>query len=387
MSVIESPRTIRQSLIAAAASCPARAGYAVLDRRSTPGDLAAIGTVFHRWVHRCVKHMAAEQSDGTEPGMPVELGMLYMAEECAQADVPIDEMVPLSMRQMKQLRILAAKWCSDMSHHVVIEALGKVEHRMSVDMEIPGPGGTRYKRTVTGQIDLWMAFPAARMVRILDHKSGWKRPTQPRDGELSGDGEQLEDDAWTQSTVYSLLVLLTMPSVQTVEFYEWAVMWGEYRYRIVQRSELERLVDLTAASVAALDRLLDSGLPPDRWPAMAGNHCAMCAGARHCYTRMVSGVPTSEAEALEAYTVWRSSEQRRKVAAAGLKVYIDANGPLELPSGKVLGWDLSGGRKTFGEFMWVEPEVLRSEDAPPPVPEPVPSGTGYVPPTGDDVPF
>ncbi len=373
-ATLQSPRTVRQSLLAAYGSCPRRVLYDLQTNERSPSPLAAIGTVFHRFVHRCVEYMAAKQ----EREMPVEMGMEFLNGILAQVDVPDHEVVPLSMKSMATLRSLATKWCQEMSREILIDRLGGVEDRMSMEIEVPGRNGTTYSRTITGQIDVWMALGTT--ARILDHKSGWKRPVQPKAGKLTADGGQLSEEGWPQANIYSLLLMANRPAIERVEFWEWSVMWGEYRVRVVERYEMERLRDTVAATAAAFDASVASGPDSERWPAMAGPQCGMCAGARFCQTRRAAGIPASEVEALEAYTVWRRAAEQRTEAATALKVFHDANGPLLLPHGKMLGFDPRKPGRNFGEF---DPRVEPKQSTPKKKAEPASDDI----PWGDDVPF
>jgi hypothetical protein len=318
--------------------------FAMQDTRRCPSEFAAIGTIFHRFAHRAIEWMREKK----ESRIPIEVAMEFLNPILAQIDVPDNEVVPLSMQGMEQVRILVSRWCEDQEFD--ISHIHSVEQRISVEIDVPRADGTTYKRTITGQLDVLIAAGNGTAV-IGDHKTGWKKPVQPRDGEDDPDGSQITGLSWPQSTIYSLLVLLAFPSVQKVVFVEWAVRWNERRIRVIERFQLERLRDIVTAQVAALDLAIAGGPESKRWTEMAGSHCSMCANPRACPIAEQVGVVYDRETALKAYNDWHVSGEVRKDRRTFLGGYVDVNGPLQLPDGKLLGWEPKpDGKRNFGIY-------------------------------------
>jgi hypothetical protein len=347
--------------------------YGIKARQRTPGSLAASGTVLHRFFHRCINYMREHGEDL----MPVEVGLEFLNPIMSQVDVPDRDFVPLSFKDMDHIRRCATNWCQGLSKEIIPSRVVEVEYRLFATVECIGPGGEIYEQRISGQLDVLMAW-ARECARIGDHKTGPARLVQPKEVEYvdgKPDGSHLDAFDWAQAEIYSFLVWFNYPKIRQVEYREWSVYWGETRHRILDRdTEYERIRDRIACQASALNAAIVSGPDSERWPAMAGQRqCGLCSGVRFCKTRMAAGIPATEAEALEAFTVWHQSAERRKTAAAGLKVYVDANGPLALPGGKMLGFDPNKPGKNFGTFLPSEPA-------------PEPTGTGYVPPPDSEEP-
>lgn len=342
---MKQPEALRQSLIAAFDSCPRRALFSLLDNRRTPSPLAARGTLFHRWHHRAIEHMQARG----EATLAVEQGMEYLAEVLCQREVPPEEVVPLTMREMRWIRVLVTKWCE--KFELSVDRLYAVEERLYADLLLPG-GETRQ---ITGQLDILQAGPAADQATSIDAKTGYARPSEPRDGDVKAQGERgLTELGWVQALIYAVLVFANFPSVQRFTFREWHVFWGEQREVTISRWETERLHDVLAAQVSLLDQAIEGGVDSPRWTESAGPHCAMCARPRDCPIRDEVGIPADEAEARLLAQEWHVAGEVRKDRAPLLKGWVAEHGPVEVPDSRgrrFVGWELAAdGKRTFGLF-------------------------------------
>ena len=172
--------------------------------------------MIHRVLHKAVRIMW----ESGERRFPVEQGMELLAEVLCQQDVPSEEVVPITMKEMRWARVAVAKWCemTQLDSRKVIAT----EERLFADLKLP----TGKTATITGQMDLLLADPPDGIV-VVDYKSGFKRPKQPRDLEKSEEeGSGLTELGWVQNLVYSHLILENFPSVDRVIFREIHVLWA-----------------------------------------------------------------------------------------------------------------------------------------------------------------
>lgn len=341
------PEAYRQSLIAAFDSCPRRALYSLLSGLRTPGALAARGTLFHRWHHLAIQEMVAHQ----ESQMSVEQGLELLSEVILQRDVSESEIVPLSMRELRWLRVLAVKWCETMV--LSVDRVVATERRLFMDLPLP----TGELLRVTGQLDVLLAGPAEGQATSLDAKTGYARPSRSRShgDEADQEGENgLTALGWVQSLIYAMLVFANYPAIDTFTFREWHVMWAESREVTIQRWEAERMQDVLAAQVSLLHEAVLAGPGSERWVASPGPHCSLCNGRRHCPIRRQVGIPTSEAEARQMAGEWVLAAEIRKERAVLLKGYVDAHGPIEVANAhgrRFVGWDYAeDGSRNFTVF-------------------------------------
>jgi hypothetical protein len=336
----------RQSLIAAFDSCPRRALYALLNQqRSSP--LAARGTLFHRFHHKAINEMIAQK----EPRMSVEQGLEILSEVILQRDIPPEEIVPLSMRDLRWLRVLVVKWCETME--LSVDRMLPPEQRLFMDLTLP----TGEVLRVTGQLDTLIAGPGEDQATSLDAKSGWARPSRSRSqgDEPDQEGESgLTALGWVQSLVYAMLVFANFPSINVFTFREWHVLWAESREVTIQRWEAERMQDVLAAQVSLLHEAVLAGPDSPRWVASPGAHCALCSGRRHCPIRRQVGIPADEEEARQMAGEWVLAAEIRKERAVMLKGFVDAHGPIEVAHShgrRFVGWDYSpDGSRSFTVF-------------------------------------
>lgn len=339
----------RQSLIAAFDTCPRRALYALLNRTRSPSPLAARGTLFHRFARAAIEEMRAHQ----ERTISVEQGMEILSDVILQRDIPPEEIVPLSMRELRWLRVLAVKWCERME--LSVERIVAVEQRLSMDLPLP----TGEVLKVTGQLDVLQAGPGERQATSVDHKTGYMRPSRSRSqgDEPDQEGESgLTALGWVQSLIYAMLVFANYApeAIETFTFREYHVLWGETREVTIQRWEAERMIDVLAAQVSLLHEAVLAGPDSERWVASPGGHCALCAGRRHCPIRRQVGIPADEEEARQMAGEWVLAAEIRKERAVMLKGYVDAYGPIEVAFShgrRFVGWDYSpDGSRSFSVF-------------------------------------
>lgn len=364
MRGLERPETLRQSTIAAFDMCPLSTRFRLeSEMRQSPGAmgiLAARGTLFHRFAAAAIEHMRAHK----ERSIGVDMAMELLTEVVAQREyfweeprrpIPDEDVVHLTMRELQWLRVLVAKW--SYQHEFSIERVVDVERRLSAEIEVVGPGGERYPRTVTGTPDVLIAGPEDDGATVVDWKSGWAPPARrfdPSEGEAPRE-DRLSDMGYVQQVVYGWLVMRNYPAIQRVTEREYYVMHGEVREATVERWEMERIQDVLAAVVAQIDAAVER---PERFFPVAGTHCAMCPRPRDCPIRDELGIPASFEEAQRLAHEWIVAGVVRSERLPYLKGWVDQWGPIEIAHSKgrrMVGWvrNKTGSGRSFRMY---EPE-------------------------------
>jgi PD-(D/E)XK nuclease superfamily len=366
---LERPEALRQSLIASFDQCPLQTRFRMeSEMRQLPGAiglLAARGVLFHRFAAAALIYMRRNR----EWEIPAAKALEILARVVAQREAP-DDMAPsgwvpcpdedvmlLSMRELRWLQVLVVKWSY---HKLSIERLVAVERRLSAEIEVVGPGGAKYLRTVTGQPDVLLAGPEAQEATLIDWKTGFAPPAQkrePREGEAPRE-DRLSDMGYVQQVVYGWLVLKNYPAIEAVTEREYYVMHGEAREATVERWEMERIEDVLAGVVAQMDAAIEAGARSARWFPVGGTHCGMCPRPRDCPIKDELGIPASYEEAQRLAQEWHVAGVVRAERLPYLKGYVDEHGPIEVPHSKgrrAVGWT----RNKTGEgrsFRLYEPE-------------------------------
>lgn len=335
----------RQSLIATFDSCPLRARFAMEDVRRTPAPIAARGTLIHRFVHKAIKKMNAVG----ERTYPVDMGMELLAEVLCQYDVPSEEVVPITMEEMKWARVIAVKWCQ--SINLDSRRMLAAEERFFADLALPI--GETVK--ITGQLDLLLADPPDGLT-VVDYKSGFRQPINPRNQEKAErEGSGLTALGWAQWLIYSYLMFENFPSVHRVVFREVHLLRGQERQARMERWEMERLRDVLAAQVSLLHQAVEEGPESPRWVPTAGPHCSMCANPRACPILndedIVIDTPEGRQRVAQEWVVAGETKDRRRDILNGL---VDVYGPIPVlhsDGRRVVGWDVHpDGKRNFRMF-------------------------------------
>lgn len=355
--VLRAPDPLRQSSIAKFDNCARSLLYNVQSPVRQPSDIAALGTLFHRWVGWAIEHMRANG----ETTMPVDMALEKLLEVVAQRDVPDHEVVHLPMREVPWLRVAVVQWCRGGQFNAA--RVISVEERLRGVIYVPDGNGGLYERIITGKPDVIVADPPDGVI-VVDWKAGWAPPSKlgREDEEARGTGsdseEKLSDQGFAQQVIYGALVLQNYPAVQRVTLREAYVRYGEYREATVDRYNLERLTDVLAAVIAQIDAAFAAGPDSDRWLPTAGPHCAMCDGKRLCPLKEWEGIPDTLDEAQLLAREWIVAAEVRKDRLPHLKGWVDENGPIPLRAGKgrrEVGW-LKNKTGDGRSFKLYEPE-------------------------------
>jgi hypothetical protein len=356
MARLEAPDPLRQSSIARFDNCALSLLLEAQSPVQQPSNMAARGSIFHRWVAKALEQMKAEGWTS----YPVEMGLELLLQVLAQRDVPDDEVVHLPMSELRWLRVLVTRWCEggEFDAQRVLE----IEQPLYMKVKVPdGQGGT-YERTVKGTPDVIVADPGTAPGLIIpDWKTGWASPSKQQ-GELDRQGEErtdkLSDQGYAQQIIYGALGLVNYPAVERVTLREAYLMWGEYREATVHRWELERVMDILGAIIAQIDAAFAAGPDSARWVPTAGTHCGICPSPRRCPLKDWEGIPANVAEAQLLAREWIVAGQVRKDRLPLVKGWVEAHGPIEIDHGKgrrEVGW-LANSTGNGRRFALYEPE-------------------------------
>lgn len=338
------PEVLRQSQIARFDNCALSLLLDVAEPGTHRGNLAAIGTLWHRWVASVLKLMqrTGEQTFG------VDQGLEHLLTVCAQADVEDAAVVHLPMAELKWLRIMVTRWCEDTvfdSHRVLL-----IEEEWQGTVEVPDGAGGKYTRSIVGHPDVVLSDPGTPPgIIIIDWKTGWAPPAKlgyedgaERGGNLAVRDEKLTDQGYAQQIIYGILALQNLPMVGRVTLREAYLRHrGEFREATVERVNLERLQDVLGAVIAQIDKAFEAGPESPRWIPSAGVHCGICPAARLCPLQEWHAIPTTLEEAQQLANEWLVSAIVRRDASPLLKGWVDANGLLPIRAGKgrrAIGW-------------------------------------------------
>jgi hypothetical protein len=356
MASLAAPDPLRQSSIARFDNCALSLLLEAQSPVQQPSNMAARGSMFHRWVAKALEQMKAEGWTS----YPVEMGLELLLQVLAQRDVPDDEVVHLPMSELRWLRVLVTRWCEggEFDAQRVLE----IEQPLYMKVKVPdGQGGT-YERTVKGTPDVIVADPGTAPGLIIpDWKTGWASPSKQQ-GELDRQGEErtdkLSDQGYAQQIIYGALGLVNYPAVERVTLREAYLMWGEYREATVHRWELERVMDILGAIIAQIDAAFAAGPDSARWVPTAGTHCGICPSPRRCPLKDWEGIPANVAEAQLLAREWIVAGQVRKDRLPLVKGWVEAHGPIEIDHGKgrrEVGW-LANSTGNGRRFALYEPE-------------------------------
>ena len=351
------PDPLRQSTIARFDACPLSVKFDRQTPKRQPSNLAALGTLFHRWVARAITIMRAEG----ESQMGADQGLELLLDVVTQNDVPAADVVHLPISEVKWLRIMVTQWCHGGQFNAA--RVIAIEERLRGVIYVPDGRGGRYERIITGKPDVLVADPPDGVI-VVDWKSGWQPPAklgwedQREHGSAGDKDEKLTDQGYAQQVIYGTLVLQNYPAINRVTLREAYLRHGEFREATIDRYNLERVTDVLGAVIAQLDRAFAEGADSERWIPVAGPHCATCARPRACPLRDWDGIPTELVEAQLLAREWIVAGQVRKDRLPLLKGWVDEHGPVPIEHGKgrrEVGW-LQNKTGEGRSFKLYEPE-------------------------------
>lgn len=355
------PDPLRQSHIGRFDACALSLRFDLENPGTSAGPLAAIGSLFHRWVARAIGIMR----ENGETRMGVDQGMELLLEVVAQRNVPPDEIVHLPMSEVKWLRICVTKWCQGPGFNAARVMM--IEERLRAAVYVPDGEGGRYERIITGKPDVVVADPPDGVI-VVDWKSGWQPPPKLGYEDSAAHGvagtekrEKLTDQGFVQQVVYGIILLQNLPAINRVTLREAYLRHGDFREATIDRYNLERLTDVLGGVIGQLDRACEEGDGSPLWIPTAGPHCATCAKPRACPLQEFVGIPTTLEEAVLAAREWIVAAQVRKERLPFLKGWVEENGPIPIDASKgrrEVGWKTWDGETPGprGNFTLYEPE-------------------------------
>lgn len=366
MTDLRRPDVLRQSSIARFDNCPLslKLGETAPVEARQPSNMAALGTLFHRWVAEAIRLM----SRTGEVRFGVDQGMELLLQIVAQQDTPDDEVVHLPFAEMKWLRICCTRWCEGGEFNAA--RVIAVEEELTGTVRVPrGEPGEFYERTIMGHPDCIVADPPYGVI-VPDWKTGWTPPArlgfedqQIRDQDGTRE-EKLSDQGYAQQVIYGVLILQNFPAIERVTLREVYLRHGEYREATVERYNLERLTDVLGAVIAQIDAAFAAGPDSPRWFPTAGPHCGICPAPRQCPLKEWEGIPTTLDEAQLLAREWIVAGQVRKERLPLLKGWVEAHGPIPLEAGRgrrEVGWPMWDGQSSaHGTFKLYEPDEAPS---------------------------
>jgi hypothetical protein len=323
--VLEVYSHLRQSLLANYDNCALMTRFS-LEAVGYNNAAQARGIVWHLFARRFLETLARTG----EAGMSVSEALEILYEASAQREVPDDEVVVLSARERRLLRIAVMKFATENQRFDMRRLMG-AERRLYTTVEYPRPGGGTVTRSVTGQPDALLSDPPDGAV-VLDWKM-WLSPPPRYKGKLTRDhAAGVSYMGYFQQRIYGLLVMRRYPSVQRVTLREFYPLAGESRTATVYPEDLEHVERELANLCELLDRSIAGGSGSAMWRPSPGLHCNYCPRPASCpiapEERAVEGGITTAAEAARSAADYVVASRVRKALGEALKDWVRQHGPV-----------------------------------------------------------
>jgi hypothetical protein len=358
--------TLRQSLLSKFDDCPLSAYFEMRYSNGWNTHPQARGTLFHRYAAELLRTMKAA---GHET-IPVSEAIEILIEVCYQRGVPVEDIVRVPLREMKDLRMAAVKFARDNTFST--DRIVDIERRLAAKLEYINDDGQVVERTLTGQIDCLLFDPPNGAI-VLDWKDTWALPPEPEEFE-AGD-ERFDDDelkgisyhGYFQQRFYGWLVMKNYLNVEKVTLREFYVRKTKVRKATLHRHQLDDVEEQLRVLAHGFDRAFGSGAPPrphavatiGHWKPQPGKHCGFCVGARQCpipeHVRIEAGGAVSTEEmAKRAAAELLVVDRIRDLLRNACKGWVDSGRPpIEVKNSKgrrVLGWTRDGRGRRFKFF-------------------------------------
>jgi hypothetical protein len=341
----------RQSILGNADNCFLSTKYELEGSRFSNSAQAA-GIVWHRFM---AEFLITLRRTG-ETRMPVEEAMVILREVCRQRDVPPEEIVVLSAKARRLLRIALLKLVSGQEFHMA--RLIDVERQLETTVTYDHPEHGHVERRITGTPDALVADPPDGILCIDWKLSRAAPPPTPEDHAARDDGDPAHVSylGYWQQRFYALLIMREFKSVERITLREFYPLLGEARTATVHRNALEHIEDEISTVVELLDRALMGGSKSPMWQPSPGRHCGFCRRPTACPLeadeRALQGGITSRAQAKKLAAEYVVTKQVGKALHEALKAHVDLHGPLPVKSAKgraELRWKTNkGGGRSFG---------------------------------------
>ena len=344
--IVPHPGVYRRSLLQGYETCPRRTRFDLQTGDQTTGytdSTAMIGTVLHMVINRILAslHRYGHSQMATQEAIEV------MYETMADCEFVLDS------KAADELRWMVLAFCR---HEWTTKWIMAAEELLWRDI-VCQDGKTR---TLTGRPDLVM-YDGVAGINIIDYKSGRAKPRTPRvlppEGEPIVGRDYLSDRGHFQLDSYGFLALTKWPKAAYARLRELHLRSGEVREAILARDDLEHVERKLGISMQKLDTAIAEGPKSPLWRPKPGAQCVrQCPVAKSCpIPREQRGIGSIEtpAQARDGAWTWQVVTAQKEQLRDALKTYHEETGEyIEMPDGRVLGWDppIGKGRK-FG-FHW-----------------------------------
>jgi hypothetical protein len=340
--VIERWPQVRQSLLAKHDDCALSAYFEMRYTGYWSSLPAASGIIFHRFCAECLKVMKKENTEYIEVG----IALAVLEEVLEQRDVEPYDRVRIPLREVSNLRWMAAKFAKD--NRFSISKVVDVEHRLAAKLSYVDDEGQVRERILTGQLDALIADPDdEEEAIIIDWKSGWGLPPERSQ---DADDPGLSYHGYFQQRFYGWLVMMNYPHIKAVTLREFYTRRSKLRPARIKRSQLPAVEEALANAVREFDLCLVSGKPKKLklpqvapWMPSPGKHCANCPAAARCPIESDARekhAVTSKKQAERMVAELEVAESIRKSHREALRPYVDEHGPI--------GARWAKGRRAFG---------------------------------------
>lgn len=341
--------TIRQSLLSSFDDCALSTYFELAHGQGWSTHPQARGTLMHRFYAECLRTMRQLKQDS----IPVTAALEILYETLLQRDVPVEELVRVPLREVRDMRMEAVKFAADNTFDV--HRIVDLEKRLEATVTYPHPEtGEPVERTLTGQLDALIAEPPDGAI-VIDWKSSWQPPQSIRvedDGADPDDAKRLSYHGYFQQRFYAWLVMKNFSNVHRVTLREFYVRRTEARPATLTRDRLHHVEQEMEMLALHFDRAFSYGAPPKPyrphtigpWEPQPGKHCQFCLKPGACPIEDEAkgeGAVTTRARAEKyagEYVQARKVYEHRRDA---LKPYVDVHGPVAVKNAKgrqQIGW-------------------------------------------------
>ena len=254
---------LRQSTLSTFDDCGLASLFDRRYRKSFSDAASGRGIIWHRWAAKALREMAAQNEDHLE----VDVALAIFLETLRQADVPLDEIVNIPMREISDLTWMVKKFAHETRWNIA--GLVDIEQRLSWTVRYPNPYGGFVERVISGQLDALFAegIGLERGI-VIDYKTGWWLPP----------ASDISESGFFQQKFYGLLGMrnhLPFSSITLREFYP---RYSQPREATIYRDQLDEI----EADISALVERFDRSVQEDVWHPSPGKHCSYCPRPTAC---------------------------------------------------------------------------------------------------------
>ena len=309
---------LRQSTLSTFDECGLSSLFDRRYRKSFSDAASGRGIIWHRWAAKALREMAAHGEDHLE----VDVGLAILLETLRQADVPIDDLVNIPMREIHDLSWMVKKFCYETRWNIA--GLVDIEQRLSWTVRYPNPYGGFVEREISGQLDALFA-EGINLERgiVIDYKTGWWLPPP----------SEISEGGFFQQKFYGLLGMRNHAPLSSITLREFYPRYSQPREATLYRDQLDEI----EADIAALVERFDRSIEEDVWHPSPGKHCGYCSRPTACPifpTAKRSGRIRTDEEATLVAAQVIVGEKAIKQNKEALKAWTSEHGPVPVRDAK-----------------------------------------------------